>query len=135
MPTRRPDLRDEWDLIEEIGRMRGYEKILPAIPLLPPTKHFPSTRTRERDLKKLSAHLGFSEALTYSFYSMPEAQAFGLKPKAHLELENPMNPDQALLRRTLLVNLLRTAAENARAFDSVALFEIGSVFGEGSSQK
>jgi phenylalanyl-tRNA synthetase beta chain len=35
IPTRRPDLRDEWDLIEEIGRMRGYDKIAAAAPELP----------------------------------------------------------------------------------------------------
>lgn len=129
IPTRRPDLRDEWDLIEEIGRMRGYEKIGPVAPILPlisvgvnPKKSF------ERKAKTSLASLGFTEIMTYSFYGVRDIEAFGLETAGHIELANPLNPDQTHLRKSLLPSMLRKAKENLRHVGSFRLFEWESIF-------
>jgi phenylalanyl-tRNA synthetase beta chain len=129
VPTRRPDLRDEWDLIEEIGRMRGYDKIAPTAPLLPllPAAANPSKQFARRT-KEYLADAGFDEIMTYSFYSDKDRAAARLPEAGHLALENPMNPDQALLRMTLLPTLLRKVRENLRHIEAFDCFEWESVF-------
>ncbi len=129
IPTRRPDLRDEWDLIEEIGRMRGYDKILAVAPELPflagevnEKKHF------ERQMKELLAHIGFTEIMTYSFCGIADMEAFGYGIPQHIEIANPLNPDQTHLRRSLLPSLLAKVKENMRHTESFRLFEWESVF-------
>ncbi len=129
VPTRRPDLRDEWDLIEEIGRMRGYDKIAPAAPLLPltPASENPAKRFA-RSVKEYLANAGFDEVMTYSFYGDKDRVAARLSEEGHLALENPMNPDQQLLRMTLLPTLLRKVRENLRHIGAFDCFEWESAF-------
>lgn len=136
VPTRRPDLRDEWDLIEEIGRMHGYDSIPATAPLLPlsarpknPEKLF------ERQTKEYLASAGFDELMTYSFYGDKDIAAARLREEQHLELENPLSPDQKYLRMTLVPLHLRKAAENIRHFDSFDCFEWGKVFAKDSKTK
>lgn len=136
VPTRRPDLRDEWDLIEEIGRMHGYDGIKAAAPLLPlvaspknPEKIF------ERNAKEYLAASGFDELMTYSFYGEKEIVATRLPIDHHLELENPLSPDQKYLRMTLAPLHLRKAAENMRHFGSFDCFEWGKVFAKDGKTK
>lgn len=128
VPTRRPDLRDEWNLIEEIGRLYGYDKIAPrapAVSLAPavknPAKYF------EREVKKYLATSGFDEIMTYSFYGEREIAA-ALPMDHHLELENPLSPDLCYLRMTILPTALRKVKENLRHFDKFDIFEWGNVF-------
>src|SRR3990167_2942247 len=95
VPTRRPDLRDEWDLIEEIGRMYGYEKIVsvaPAFSLMPAVPN--PEKVFERCTKEYLAHAGFDEVMTYSFYGEKEIRGALLPLEHHLELANPLSPDQ-----------------------------------------
>ncbi len=129
VPTRRPDLRDEWDLIEEIGRMHGYDRIAPAAPLVPltaspknPEKMF------ERSTKEYLAAAGFDELMTYSFYGEKEISVGRLPMAAHLELENPLSPDQKYLRLSLMPLHLRKARENMRHHESFDCFEWGRIY-------
>jgi len=129
VPTRRPDLRDEWDLIEEIGRMRGYDTVPatpPLLPLTPGTKN--PAKTFEREAKSTLAHIGFDEIMTYSFYGEKEAIATSLPIDIHPKLANPLTPDQKLLRVSILPLMLRKTKENLRSFPSFDMFEWGSVF-------
>lgn len=135
VPTRRPDLRDEWNLIEEVGRMHGYDKVTPLAPILPlvPSKkdvdkHF------TREAKKYLANIGFDEIIAYSFYSEKDQAAARLSKEHHLELENPGNPDQALLQTTLLPTLLRKVRENLRHLAQFDCFEWESVFARGTKR-
>ncbi len=136
VPTRRPDLRDEWDLIEEIGRMHGYDHIAAAAPLLPlsasprnPEKLF------ERMTKEYLAAAGFDELMTYSFYGEKEIAAARLPRELHLELENPLSPEQKYLRMALLPLHLRKIAENLRHFSTFDCFEWGKVFAKDEKTK
>lgn len=136
IPTRRPDLRDEWNLIEEIGRMRGYDNIAPVAPLVPLTlKAKDIQKTFEREAKNFLAESGFDELLTYSFYGERDQMAARLSLADHLELENPMNPEQKLLRMTLAPTMLRKVRENLRHFDHFDCFEWESVFNKHTEHK
>lgn len=130
VPTRRPDLRDEWDLIEEIGRMHGYDKIAPVAPMLPlvPTERNDEKRF-EREVKEYLASAGFDEIMTYSFYGEKEIAGVLLPLDHHLELENPLSPEQKYLRMTPVPTMLRKVRENLRHFDRFDCFEWGSAFG------
>lgn len=129
VPTRRPDLRDEWDLIEEIGRMHGYDGIEAQAPLLPLSARPKNPeKALERAAKEYLVGAGFDELMTYSFYGEKEIAATRLSLDHHLELENPLSPDQKYLRMTLVPLHLRRAVENARHFESFDCFEWGKVF-------
>ena len=129
IPTRRPDLRDEWDLIEEIGRMHGYDHIEAVAPLLPLSAGLKNEeKCFERKTKEYLAGAGFDELLTYSFYGEKEMMATRLPLDHHLELENPLSPEQKYLRMTLVPLHLRKAAENIRHLESFNCFEWGKIF-------
>ncbi|MBI2439300.1 MAG: phenylalanine--tRNA ligase subunit beta [Candidatus Moranbacteria bacterium] len=135
VPTRRPDLMDEWDLIEEIGRMRGYEKIKACPPFLPLVAGEENQSKRfERFLKETLVASGFDEVMTYSFYGEKEYSLARLPKERHCELENPMSPEQRFLRLSLLPGLLRKTRDNLRYFDALDCFEYESVFSRGAKK-
>jgi phenylalanyl-tRNA synthetase beta chain len=129
IPTFRLDLKTQEDLIEEIGRVYGYEKIKPEAPLVP-ISPAPVNEQRifTRSLKNILAALGFSEVYNYSFYSQRDAGLAQLGSIKHLELANPINPDQALARISLIPNILKNIRENLKNFREFHIFEIGHVY-------
>jgi phenylalanyl-tRNA synthetase beta chain len=133
VPTRRRDLVDEWNLIEEIARMRGYEKITPEAPELPLTVvKFDSFFTWQDRLKDLLVGKGFSEALTYSFISEAEGKFLSKEYKLY-SLLNPLTPEESILRPTLVPSLVRAALQNLRWQEQVPLFEVANVFSKGKT--
>jgi phenylalanyl-tRNA synthetase beta chain len=127
VPTFRPDLSDRWDLAEEVGRMIGYQSFpsmpLP-VPLTAPNRN--DSADFARALRRFLADSGRDEILTYSFYSRADADRLGEDVRSrHLGLANPMNPDQAVLRGSLLPTHLRKVAENRRFLDDFRFFELG----------
>jgi len=129
IPSWRPDVRLEEDLIEEIGRIYDYNKLKPTFLTgkLKPVQ-LPKELACENKIKDLMARLGFSEVYHYSFYGEDLAKKCGLEPHHHLRVANPLNPDQALMRITLMPRMFETAAKNAKEFDQFKIFEIGKVF-------
>ncbi len=129
VPTFRIDLRTQEDLIEEVGRIYGYEKIKPQAPIIPiEPAEINESRIFERKVKDILAGSGFSEIYNYSFYSYKDTEAADLAEAKHLELENPMNPEQALMRRSLIPNLLKSIENNLKNHKELNLFEIGRVY-------
>ncbi|MEN8252440.1 MAG: phenylalanine--tRNA ligase subunit beta, partial [Patescibacteria group bacterium] len=129
VPTIRIDLKAQEDLIEEIGRMYGYDKIKPkALEELVQTPNKNEQRFFERTLKDIFVHGGFDEVRSYSFYSRDDAGAIGLQDENHIALMNPMSPEQAIMRRTLMPNLLHFAKKNFSYFNKVNIFEIGRIY-------
>lgn len=130
VPTYRPDLRDAWDLAEEVGRMIGYDAFpaeAPKLPLVSPRVE--PELVFARSLKRFLADAGWDEMLTYPFYSEDDAKRLGgTFPDRHLRLANPMNPDQAMLRGSLLPSAIRKVAENRRYLGSFRFFELGDRF-------
>jgi len=129
VPVWRLDIDGVADLAEEVGRVLGYHLIptqTPVVALQSPSIDI--TQRRIRILEQQLVAYGLSEVYNYSFYSEQSARAFGLDISKHLALANPMNPDQALMRTTLLVGLLHNVYENLKNFDSFMLFEKGHVY-------
>ncbi|HEY3215577.1 MAG TPA: phenylalanine--tRNA ligase subunit beta [Candidatus Eisenbacteria bacterium] len=134
VPTWRPDVTHEEDLIEEIGRAHGYDRI----PEAPPDTHGvyavgdPRTRLVERARFAMTAR-GLDEAWTTSLISEPEALLTAAlldegEPRL-VRLANPMSRDGAVLRPNPVAGLLRACAHNLRqGAAAVRLFEVGVGF-------
>jgi phenylalanyl-tRNA synthetase beta chain len=114
------------DLVEEVGRMVGYDSIPPVAPLtparVPPANPERAFHHRVRDM---AAAQGFTEVSNYSFMSEEMARVFDLNRADLLEVENPISSDQTLLRSSLVPGIWKNISGNARHFDSFRLFEIG----------
>lgn len=117
------------DIVEEVGRRLGYDRIAPQLPVRPSGKliHQPIQGLIRQIKNFLSQRYGFTETLTYSF-SFPSP----IINDQELELANPPASDLTHLRSVLLANLLNTLAKNIRNFKQLALFEIGRVFRTGA---
>ncbi len=133
VPTFRRDLRREVDLIEEIGRLVGLDKVPEELPDV----SLPGGRTESQrkllQLRRLLADLGLAEAVTYPFGPDRWMRTLGLTDETReenaLRLKNPLSVEGRNLRQTLLPGLLDAAARN-RAFGERggALFEVGRAF-------
>lgn len=141
-PTARADVAREVDVIEEILRVVGYEHVSPTLPVL---RQAPGVRPPDRgDLARAAlAAAGASEAITYGFQSAARCLALGIPASDRrtqpIALRNPMTSDQAVMRTSLVPNLLAAVARN-QSFGrpDVSLFEVGSVFlrrGEGMTER
>ena len=133
VPTYRTDVTCQEDLIEEILRIYGYDKIPShTLSLEIPKDVTPEYIKQEEVLRNASVSCGFNEVITFSFvkkdyfeYNM-HPDTFDLKP---ISIVNPPSPDCKNLRQILLPNLLENARRiiNERG-ESVSLFEIGKVY-------
>ncbi|MFN3248407.1 phenylalanine--tRNA ligase subunit beta [Roseibium album] len=130
-PSWRPDIEGKADLVEEVVRILGLDRV-PLTPL-PRTgtvgqKVLTTGQIRRNRTRRALATRGFNEAVTWSFISKPQAELFG-GGSAALELANPISPEMSDMRPSLLPGLLSAAQRNAdRGFGDVALFEVGQVF-------
>ncbi|MGH9653165.1 MAG: phenylalanine--tRNA ligase subunit beta [Bryobacteraceae bacterium] len=115
------------DLVEEIGRIVGYDEIAPAAPLVaatvPPAN---SMRSYLRQVRRELAAQGFTEFHNYSFANETDAQRFSLEIGKHVSIRNPIAADLTHLRASLLPGLFRNVAGNVRHFREFRIFEIGS---------
>jgi phenylalanyl-tRNA synthetase beta chain len=129
IPTYRLDITTQEDLIEEIGRVYGYDKALPVAPLVS-MKAAPINEKRAftRAVRNILVSQNFVEVYNYSFYSQRDAEIIGLGEKNHLELETPMNPSQTLMRMSLAANILKSVNFNLKNFKEIQIFEVGNVY-------
>jgi phenylalanyl-tRNA synthetase beta chain len=123
------DLRIEADLVEEVGRVYGYEHIPARVqPHAMPIRARPETRLDLHDMRRRLIALGYQEAITYSFVE-PRLQALldpGVEPVA---VANPISADMAVMRTTLWTGLLKTVQHNQhRQQRRVRVFETGLRF-------
>ncbi len=131
VPSWRPDVHGKADLVEEIVRIAGLDRVesqpLPRDPgVTRPVLTLLQRRTRLA--KRVLAGEGLLEAVTWSFVSDEQAKLFGGGAPA-LQLANPIAADLSTMRPSLLPGLLAGAGRNAaRGIGDVALFEVGQVF-------
>lgn len=118
------------DLVEEVGRVYGYDNISPVAPLTPVEPVQPSAlHSLILKLRQtLSGALRFTEVLNYAFVGEKLLQQVGLSPDNHLALANPLASDQNLLRTSLVPNMLKITAENLRFKKAFAIYELDRVF-------
>jgi phenylalanyl-tRNA synthetase beta chain len=126
VPSWRRDVSGSADIVEEIVRMEGLDKV-PSTPLPRSPGVARATATAEqlleRRVRRTAAARGLNEAVTWSFLSEAEAAAFG---GGAWTLANPISEDMKVMRPSLLPGLLSAARRNlARGATSVRLFEIG----------
>jgi phenylalanyl-tRNA synthetase beta chain len=131
VPSWRADVYGKADLVEEVMRITGVDAVsetpLPREGHVA-TKVLTLSQLRRRTAKRTLATRGMLEAVTWSFISKPEADAFG-GGGDDLALANPIASDLSNMRPSLLPGLLRGAQRNAdRGQTDVALFEVGQVF-------
>ena len=114
------------DLVEEVGRMVGYDSITPRAPLIPSSVP-PGNPERkfQHEVRDVFVDEGFTEVYNYSFISEESARAFGFDPAAHERVANPIASDQALMRTSLLPGIWKNITENSKRKDAFRLFEIG----------
>ncbi len=114
------------DLVEEVGRMVGYDSIEPKAPAVldtvPPQEE---SRAFFRAVRAMLTAQGFTEVYNYSFVSEELAAKFGFAPDDHVRVANPIASDQNLLRVSLVPEIYRNITENRKYFEKFRLFEIG----------
>jgi phenylalanyl-tRNA synthetase beta chain len=128
VPTFRRDLRREADLIEEVGRLVGLDRVPEALPAVSQPGGLTEEQSRARSLRRLLADLGLAEAIIYPFG--PDRWTESLDPvgdarRATVRLKNPLSAEGRNLRTSILPGLLDAAARN-RAFgaEGGGLFEL-----------
>ena len=128
VPTFRRDLHREVDLIEEVGRLIGLDRVPETLPTVPQSGRLTETQQRDRLLRRLLADLGLAEAITYPFGPERWTKDLGLDGDTVI-MQNPLSVEGSHLRTTILPGLLDAAARN-RAFGArgVSLFELGNIF-------
>ncbi|MFA6032545.1 MAG: phenylalanine--tRNA ligase subunit beta [Myxococcota bacterium] len=129
VPSWRPDVSIEEDLIEEVIRIFGYDNIPPSLPTAGEfAEALREPRHADTLIRRAMTALGFQEAINYSFVGAGASGDLGIKD-APLPIRNPLSEDQAVMRLTLLHGLLSNARHNVRRqARSLRLFEIGRVF-------
>ncbi|MCX5117340.1 phenylalanine--tRNA ligase subunit beta [Micromonospora sp. NBC_00362] len=132
-PTWRPDLTDPADLVEEVVRLDGYDRVPSVLPTAPPGRGLTPRQRRRRAVAGSLAERGYVEVLAHPFVSPELADQLGLPAddprRPAVRLANPLSEEEPLLRTTLLGPLLGILKRNlGRGHRDLALYEIGAVF-------
>ena len=135
VPSWRPDVQGEADLVEEVARIASLTKLqgrpLPRLTAGVPKPVMTPIQRRLVAARRTAAALGYNECVSYSFIDQASAKLFGGGTDVTM-LENPISADMSHMRPALLPALLQAAARNqARGFADMALFEVGTVFDGG----
>lgn len=132
VPTRRPDINIEEDLIEEVARLYGYDQIPTTLPW---GQQLPGSLTDEQKFRRVVRHtlsnLGLSETISYSLISSQAGkELISLSPSAEpIRISMPMSREHAVLRTSLLPSLVGAATHNLNhGAETVGLYEIGTVY-------
>jgi len=136
VPTRRVDVLREVDLIEEVARHYGFDRIPTTFPALttPPPPIDPRI-TRARRLRALMTGAGFSEAVTFGFVAEAAAAGFASAEEI-VAISNPLSEQFAVLRPSSLPGLADAVAHNLRREQrDVRLFELGARFRKGQGEQ
>ncbi len=133
-PSFRVDIKREVDLIEEVARLYGFDKIPPTYPSVRPSEEGDAPEIKVRDrIRSIMIGLGFSEIITYSFISPDCADMLGAEENSDLRLftslMNPLTVDQSVLRTSLIPGLMTTVKTNMlHEGRDLRLFEWGKTF-------
>ncbi len=127
VPSYRPDLRIEADLIEEVMRIHGLAQVPTALrEVLPRTGR--SDLSIDDQVRRVAAEIGLNEALCYGFVAPRDLAAVGA-PKPVVRLKNPLTEDRSVMRTSLLPGLLDAVSRaQRRGVADVRLFASGSIF-------
>jgi len=134
VPTHRLDVSIPADLIEEVARIHGYDKIPATLmeDVLPPQRRNPYLDFEE-EIRDILVGCGVTEIITYAMTNMESVAKLdpnGKKPdsSAFIELVNPISPDKAFMRQSLLPGVAETVCFNSRLSSHLMFYEIGRVY-------
>jgi phenylalanyl-tRNA synthetase beta chain len=132
-PSWRPDLLAPADLVEEVARLGGYNRIPSVLPPAPGGGGLTRAQRRRRVVGRALAEGGYVEVLSYPFVNPAVHDAFGLAAddprRSAVRITNPLREEEPQLRTSLLPPLLTTLKRNlGRGLRDLALYEIGTVF-------
>ncbi len=132
-PSWRPDINDPYDLVEEVARIVGYDRVPSVLPAAPAGRGLSRAQRLRRRAGLALAGAGYVEVLTYPFVGDADWDALGLgeddSRRRTVRVANPMSEEEPVLRTTLVPGLLKTLARNiGRGVADVALFEQAPVF-------
>jgi phenylalanyl-tRNA synthetase beta chain len=139
VPSWRPDVMGEADLVEEVARIASLTKLegkpMPRANVGVPAPVMTTSQKREQIARRTAAALGYNECVTYSFIDKAAATLFGGGDDATM-LANPISSEMSHMRPDLLPGLLQAAARNqARGHMDLALFEVGHAFHGGEPEE
>lgn len=127
IPSWRLDVEREIDLVEEIARLHGFDKFANTLPSYAGAVIEAPDSEKDNKLRSTLLALGYDEAVSLTFISHEDAEAFS--SSAVIELANPQSEEASVMRSSLLPGMLTMLAYNLnRGADNVRLFEAGSVF-------
>ena len=122
------DISIEDDLVEEIGRIYGYENIPEEAPRIVSNvpSVYPLGRIQDRVRESLTAQ-GFCETYNYSFMNSALAEKLGFSLATCLKLKNPIDANNDVVRTSLIPGLIQTLEKNLKEFSSVSVYELGKI--------
>src|SRR6478672_4546032 len=127
IPSWRLDVEREIDLVEEIARLHGYDKFANTLPAYAGAVVEVPDAEKDLQLRSSLLALGYDEAVSLTFISHADAEAFSSVPV--IELANPQSEEASVMRSSLVPGMLNMLAYNLnRGADRVRLFEAGSIF-------
>ncbi|HYP44433.1 MAG TPA: phenylalanine--tRNA ligase subunit beta [Propionibacteriaceae bacterium] len=132
-PSWRPDLRDPYDYVEEVGRLVGFDTIEAVVPRAPVGRGLTRSQRARRAVNAAIASAGHVEVLTFPFLADGDLDAMRIEAsdsrRSLVRLANPLSDTAPFLRTTLLPGLFAAVARNtSRGLDDLALYEAGAVF-------
>ncbi|HXF57273.1 MAG TPA: phenylalanine--tRNA ligase subunit beta [Actinomycetota bacterium] len=129
VPGYRVDLELEADLVEEVARLYGYDRVPARLPPVRRPGGLADSYAARRRVREALVRAGLREASTFSFASAEDLALMGVGEEEAVRVANPLAADQAFLRTSLVPGLLRALQYNlARQVRGAALFEVGRVF-------
>jgi len=130
VPSRRP-MESYQDIVEEIVRINGYDKIPTTIPITPTQGGLNKNQNLKRVIRDFFVDRGFYETRTYSLVSEELAKAFDQKELKTIKILNPLTKEREHLRHSILPSLLNVLAYNkARKTEDIFIFEIANTYFE-----
>lgn len=137
VPRRRWDIAIQADLVEEIARIYGYEKLPTTLPEAGATAgELTSMQRLRRRVRTVAEGAGLSEIITYALTTLEKAVQFSTQATNITELMWPMTVDRSALRQNVVSGMLDTIAYNvARKNSNLAVYEIGKVFEQTGNPK
>lgn len=132
IPTYRTDLVIEEDIIEEVIRIIGYDRLPSTLPLMKATVGTLNNRQKmRRAIRTMLVNNGFNEAITYTLVSQDELDSAIMPLDKPYELASPMSEERRYIRTSILPSLLESVSFNQnRSIKNIALFEISNVYEE-----
>ncbi len=131
VPTRRPDISIEEDLIEEVGRLYGYDKIPTTLPVLEAKPgRLTEYQEKRRMVRRYLEGAGLMQSVTYSLTSEEKVHSYTIhEGNTPVKLAMPMSEERSMLRLSIVPHLLDVLQYNiARQIEDVAVYETASVF-------